>query len=77
MFPFSPLGYIDPNNLQRQSPTYVPGYLGVYEKDIKYPVDGDGPLRLVYASPSFVAETPGAVIGVFIYEVNKEYVPNS
>lgn len=77
MFPFSPLGYVNPNNISEQYPTYVPGTLGIYGKDIKFPSNGDGPLQLVYASPSFVEEKTGPVIGVFIYEVNKEYKPAS
>ncbi|MBA4717626.1 MAG: hypothetical protein HRO68_00345 [Nitrosopumilus sp.] len=77
MFPFSPLGYVNPNDSSQQSPTYVPGTIGIYVKDIKYPSDGDGPLRLVYASSGFVEEKPGPMIGVFIYEINKEYKPVS
>ncbi len=77
MFPFSPLGYVNPNNISQQSPTFVPGFLGIYGKDIKLPSDGDGPLRLVYASSSFVEEKSGPMIGVFIYEINKEYKPVS
>ena len=74
MIPFSLLGYVQPNDFNQQSETYVPGYLGLYEKNIKYPKDGDGPLRLVYASPSYT-EGQSPVIGVFVYEVNKDYVP--
>ena len=55
----------------------VPGTVGLYAKDIKYPSDGDGPLRLVYASPSFIEEKSGPMLGVFIYEVNKDYQPLS
>jgi len=77
MFPFSPLGYVNPNNLSQQSATFVHGYLGIYGKDIKFPSDGNGPLRLVYASSSFVEEKSGPMIGVFIYEINKEYEPVS
>ena len=77
MFPFSVLGYINPNNIQQQSATYVPGMLAIYEKDIKFTSDGDGPVRLVYASPSFIEEKVGPMIGVFIYEVNKDYKPIS
>lgn len=77
MFPFSPLGYVNPNDSSQQSPTYVPGTIGIYVKDIKYPSDGDGPLRLVYTSSGFVEEKPGPMIGVFIYEINKEYKPVS
>jgi dolichyl-diphosphooligosaccharide--protein glycosyltransferase len=75
MFPFSVLGYVNPNNIQQQSPTYVPGMLAIYEKDIKFASDGDGPVRLVYASPSFIEEKVGPMIGVFVYEVNKDYKP--
>jgi dolichyl-diphosphooligosaccharide--protein glycosyltransferase len=56
MFPFSLLGYVNPNNLNQQSPTFVPGMIAIYEKDIKFTSDGDGPLRLVYASSSFTEE---------------------
>jgi len=77
MFPFSPLGYVNPNDFSQQYPTYVPGTIGIYGKDIKFPSDGDGPLRLVYASSSFVEEKPGPMIGIFIYEINKEYKPAS
>jgi dolichyl-diphosphooligosaccharide--protein glycosyltransferase len=77
MFPFSLLGYVNPNNLNQQSPTYVPGYVGIYEKDVKFPLDGDGPLSLVYASSSFNEENIGPMIGVFVYEVNKDFKPSS
>jgi len=76
MIPFSTLGYV---NLQtnQQSPIYQPGFSAIYVKDIKFPIDGDGPLRLVYSSPSFDVEKGGTVIGVFVYEVNKDYVPEN
>jgi len=77
MTPFTLLGYVNPNNLNQQSPTFVPGMVAIYEKDIKFTTDGDGPLRLVYASPGFTEEKPGALIGVFVYEVNKDYKPLS
>ncbi|MHA7646439.1 STT3 domain-containing protein [Nitrosopumilus sp. S4] len=74
MFPFSILGYVNFNNNQ-QSATYVPGYTGVYVDEIKFPSDGNGPLRLVYASSSFTDQKIGPVTGVFVYEINKDYVP--
>ncbi len=77
MIPFTLLGYVNPNNLNQQSPTFVPGMIAIYEKDIKFASDGDGPLRLVYASPGFTEEKAGPLIGVFIYEVNKDYKPLS
>ena len=75
MFPFSLAGYVNPNNLSQQSATFVPGMLAIYEKDIKYPSDGNGPLKLVYASSSFTEEKAGPMLGVFIYEINKDYKP--
>lgn len=76
-FPFSLAGYVNPNNIQQQSATYAPGMIGIYQKDIKFTSDGDGPLRLVYASSSFTEEKIGPMIGVFVYEVNKDYKPAS
>ncbi len=75
LFPFSLATYVNPNNPAQQFPTYVPGAVAIYAKDVKYPADGDGPFRLAYSSPSFESEVPGPMIGVFIYEVNGEYVP--
>ncbi len=74
MIPFSPIFY---TNLQtnQQSQIYQPGFTPIYIKDIKFPIDKDGPLRLVYTSPSFDVEKGGQIIGVFIYEINKNYVP--
>ena len=74
MIPFTPILYA---NLQtnQQSPIYQPGFTPVYVKDIKFPIDENGPLRLVYTSPSFDVEKGGQIIGVFIYEINKDYVP--
>jgi len=72
MIPFTPVTYVD-FQTNEEFPTYLPGFEPVYVKEIKYASDGDGPLRLVYVSPSFTEEKVGPMIGVFIYEVNKEY----
>ncbi len=77
MTPFSLLVYVNPADFNQQSDTYLPGMTGLYSQDIKYPADGDGPLRLVYASPSFVSEKSGPMHGIFIYEINKDYQPSS
>ena len=73
MFPFTVIGYVDLQNPNIQSDIYIPGLTPVYVKDIKYPSDYNGPLKLVYSSPSYVNEEVGPLIGVFIYEVNKDY----
>jgi len=74
MIPFSLVAFVSPNDNQ-QSATYVPGFTGIYTDDIKYPVGSDGPLRLVHASSSFTEHKIGPIIGVFVYEVNDNYIP--
>jgi len=72
MFPFVPIVYYNPNN-DFQSETYRDGYVPIYEKDIKFPADGNGPLKLAYESDSLNRTTPGVISGIIIYEVNKDY----
>jgi len=72
MFPFTPVTYVNFKTSQ-ESLTFLPGFTPIYAKEIKYPSDENGPLRLVYASPSYTEEKVGPMIGVFIYEINKEY----
>ena len=74
LLPFTTLLYVDPNFSEIQSETYSPGLTPIYVKDIKYPSNGEGPLRLVYASSSFENEDQ-ILIGVFIYEINDNYTP--
>jgi len=66
--------FLDPRNTESQSQIWKPGFTPVYGKDIKYPTDGEGPFRLVHASPSFVNEKQ-ILLGVFIYEINNNYTP--
>ncbi|HUU47234.1 MAG TPA: STT3 domain-containing protein [Nitrosopumilaceae archaeon] len=74
LFPFSTIAYIDTRNPELQSETFQPGLTPIYVKDIKYPINEDGPFRLVYGSPSFVNEDE-ILLGVLIYEINDNYVP--
>ena len=76
MFPFTPVAYVDFQTNQ-QYLSYQPGLEPVYVKDIKYPSNENGPFRLVYASSSFTEEEVGPMIGVFVYEINKEYIWDS
>ena len=77
MFPFTVIGYVDPQNTNLQSEIYIPGLTPIYVKDIKYPYDGNGPLRLVYFSPGYENEKIGPMIGIFVYEINKDYQETS
>ncbi len=73
LFPFSTLAYIDPIVYELQSETYRPGLMPIYVKDIKYPIDGDGPFRFVHGSPSFMNDD-SILLGILIYEINDDYI---
>lgn len=76
MIPFQPVGYV---NLQtnEQSLSYKQGFIGIYEKNIKFPKDENGPFKLVYSSPSYEINSPGQMVSVFVYEINDDYVPQN
>lgn len=72
MFPFVPVAYVDlDKNLQSES--YKSGYTAIYAKMIKY-ADDNGPLKLVYSSPSFDRKNAGTISTVLVYEINHNYV---
>ena len=73
MMPFTVIGYINPDTVE-QSVTYRPGYIALYERNVKFTND-DQPFKLVYSSPSFDNENTGPILGVFVYEINKNFVP--
>jgi len=75
MIPFSPVLYANPATEESTS-YYQPNTVGVYVKDIKFPSGGNGPLELVYTSPSFERTDDGEISGVVIYKVNKDYKPS-
>ena len=74
MFPYSLEAYAN-FDANLQSETWQSGFTPIYKKDVKFPSNGDGPLKLVYSSPGFDRDTSGPISGVYIYEVNKDYVP--
>jgi len=76
LIPFTHILYVDPDNPEIQSETFKSGYTSIYVKNIKFPMNEDGPFQLVYVSPSFEMDAPGPLTGPLIYKVNKEYNPN-
>ena len=74
MIPFSVLTYANLNT-NMQSENFQLGFQEIFVKDIKFPNDSDGPVRLVYSSPSFDRTDNGPIIGIFIYEINQDYKP--
>jgi dolichyl-diphosphooligosaccharide--protein glycosyltransferase len=73
MIPFTTAVYYNPNT-QENSAIYKPGFVEIVGKNIKYDSD-DSPLKLVYASPSFMNEKQGPMQIVLVYEVNTNYIP--
>ena len=77
MIPFTPQAYasIQGGQLAGIQPVYQPGTIALYTQDLKFPLSEqpDQPFSLVYASPSFVSNTPGLVFGVLVYKVNQDY----
>jgi dolichyl-diphosphooligosaccharide--protein glycosyltransferase len=76
MFPFTTVTYYDPSS-HSESQTYQPGFTAIYAKDIKYPENGNGPLKLVYQSSSLNRTDSGVISGVLIYQVNANYTKAS
>ena len=76
LIPFTPVLWVDPANAEMQSETFLPGYVAIYLKDVKFPPGGDGPFELVYVPPSFEKDTAGKLTGPLIYKINKDYNPN-
>lgn len=74
MIPFSHARYV---NIATglQSVMWQPGFVSVVQKDVKISPDSEGPFRLAYASPSFEQDVDGTIIGVFVYEINSDYLP--
>ena len=76
LMPFTVVAYVDPNNTELQSKTFKPGYTAIYVKDVKFPINSNGPFQLVYVPPSFERDQPGPLTGPLIYKINKDYNPN-
>ena len=71
LIPFSGEIYYHPGTGEN-SPVYKPGFVEIISKNIKYNSD-DSPLKLVYASPSFMNEKGGSMQIILLYEINKNY----
>jgi len=72
MIPFNVVTYYN-DELKQESNSYSPGFMDLSVKKIKYDADSNGPVKLVYASPSYYDESIKLKNCVFIYEINKNY----
>ena len=75
LLPFSPVVYYQPLT-QENSQIFKDGFVEISIKDVKYNSEND-PLKLVYASPSFMNDDEAEMIFVLVYEVNKNYSSSS
>ena len=76
MIPFTTVTYYNAD-IKKESSTYLPGFAALSVKELTYDYDSEGPLKLVYASPSYSDDSLPIVNGVFIYEINKNYIPKN
>tara|TARA_B100000029_G_scaffold278921_1_gene273233 strand:+ start:193 stop:2481 length:2289 start_codon:yes stop_codon:yes gene_type:complete len=74
LIPFSIFKYVEPNT-GRTFDQYQYGLIPVYVKHVKYSDSENDPFYLVYASPSFYSDIPGAMTTVLIYKINPDYTP--
>ena len=72
LIPFEILGYVD-FQTERLSEEFISGWTPVYLKQNKFTSDNE-PFKLVYSSPSFENPVNGKILGVFVYEINKNYI---
>ena len=72
LMPFSIYKYVDMRT-DLIYDEYRPGFIPIYYKDVKYVDPENDPYYLVYASPSFYEQIPGAMTTVLIYKINPDY----
>ena len=70
--PFSIFKYVEPNT-GRTFNEYQNGLIPVYVNDLKFKDPENDPFYLVYASPSYYNQQPGAMSTVLIYKINHDY----
>ena len=75
MIPFGPVIYYN-EQTGENSLVYKEGMLEITTKDIQFNSESH-PLKLVYASSGFTEQKLGPMNSVFVYELNKNFIPNS
>ena len=72
IIPYQLYGYVNPQTNQF-STEFSPGWIGMYTKQNKF-LDDNEPFHLVYSSSSYDSPIDNIVIGVFVYEINDDYI---
>ena len=73
MIPYTPFTYYN-DELKKQAESYIPGFIPISTKEVKYANDTD-PVKLIYSSSSFNDDNRGSLNNVLVYQVNKNYSP--
>ena len=73
MIPFNVVTYYN-NEIKKESNSYLPGFLDLSIKNIEYGIDSNGPVKLVYASPSYYDDSIILKNCILVYEINENYV---
>jgi dolichyl-diphosphooligosaccharide--protein glycosyltransferase len=74
LIPFDVVTYYNPE-LKTENTIFESGTIPLSVEEIKYTDSKNDPLWLVYASSSFYDKQNGPMSGVFVYEINKNYIP--
>jgi len=74
MIPYNTLVYYNEKS-QESSEIWKPGFIPISILEINYIDDGNYPFKLVHTSPSFTNKNIDRFSSVFVYEINKNYVP--
>ena len=74
LIPFSIYKYVEVNT-GNVFDEYRYGLVPIYVQDVKYVDPENDPFYLVYASPTFYSQIPGAMTSVLIYKINPDYQP--
>ena len=72
LMPFSIYKYVELGT-DKLYDEFIPESVPIYYKDVKYVDPDNDPYYLVYASPTFFSEVPGAMTAVLIYKINPDY----
>ena len=75
IIPYELMGYVNLSS-DEISEQYIPGWTAIYLKHNKFS-NPDDPFHLVYSSKTYDQPKDGKIIGVFVYEINKNYTPKS
>ena len=76
LIPFDVVTYYN-DEIKKESNSYLPGFIDLSIKKIEYDIDSDGPVKLVYVSPSYYDDSIILKNCVLVYQINENYVSSN